>query len=233
MTESEALDLFDSVFLVDEGNRTFRPDFQRVDVEGDLWVHSHITHLPEIPVPLGEVTGDVSIRSRGLLTLKNGPTKVWGNLNVNNNLLTSLAHAPKQVGGDLLVEANNLTTFDAPHCHVNGNLIARSNSLINMDGCPQVGNLLVLTKCTNLVDLKGLTPDIPHVLLTWNPDLPLLRLLQVPGEVVLGGVPHAHWANAFQKIFQDPKYRGTGKTTALQVALLLKEAGFPPSNIRW
>jgi hypothetical protein len=233
VTEAEALSLFDQVFIIDGGYREFNPKTQRVDVVNDLYVRSDIKHLPEIPMPLGMVDGDVRIKDVGLRTLLNGPTEVRGNLNVSNNDLQSLAHAPNYVKGDLHVENNKLVTFDAPHCHVINDLIARSNRLVNINGCPKVDGVLAVTRCPDITDLQGLRPDTQHVLISWSPDLPLLRLLLVQGELILSNVPRQSWTNMIKTIFDDPKYRGKGKSVMLNVALMLKQADFPATNVRW
>lgn len=234
MVDSEQmLQLFDQYFLVDGGYREFNPQTQRVDVEGDLYVQSSVRFMDQIPVPLGIVTGNVRIKDVGLQTLLNGPTRVYGNLNVAGNDLTSLAHAPQRVVKDLIAENNKIKSLDAANTVVGDDLNLRSNRLENLEGCPQVGGMLMVSRNPELMSLNGLRADTNHMIVTYNTYLPLLRLLDVQGEVILTGVPVRQLTDAFQEVIKDPQYKGKGKTVMLNVALKLKKAGFPPTNVRW
>lgn len=231
VTQEEIVSTFDHYFAYMA--REFNPQTQRVDVWGNLSVRTRVRYMDKIPVPLGHVKGHVILKNLGLTILHNGPKHVSGTLNVNHNNLTSLAHAPHTITEDFYVEQNKLTTFDAPHCHVQGDLSARSNKLTDINGSPLVDDMVVLSRNPDLTNLQGLRPDVQHMIISYNPNLPLLRLLQVQGEVILAGVPHAEWTDAFKSVFEDPKYRGKGKSVMLNVALVLKKAGFPPTNVRW
>lgn len=233
MTESQALEIFDSVFQIDSGTRTFNPTTLRVDVDGiQLRVKSHINDLHKIPVPLGEIRADVNLHDAYLTTLENGPTHVMGNFRISHNRLTSLAHAPLRVDGNMSVQHNMLKTLDAAHCEITGDLDVRFNLLEDLAGCPQV-QLLWATRNPTLTRIHQVPDQAAYMLITYSHNLNLLRLLEYKGEIRFVDVPTMEQFTAIKSIFENPKYAGKGKSVMLNVALELRKAGFPESNIKW
>lgn len=232
VTESEAIKIFEDHFFVDDGGSyEFNTQTQSVDVQGDLRVHSAIHSMDKIPVKLGVVKGNVIFKHLGLKTLENSPRIITGFLNLGFNHLTSLAHAPDLVEEDFFVEQNQLTTLDCAHTTIQKDFKVSGNHLKNLNGCPEVGGMFVVSRNRDITDLSGVD-KVNHIILTYNPQLPLLRLLEVKGQIIIAGTTES-MHKVIKSIFEDPKYQGKGKSVALNVAMLLKKADFPPTNVRW
>lgn len=234
VTHHQALEIFDSVFQIDSGTRTFNPTTMRVDVDGiQLSVKSHINDLYKIPVPLGVIRADVRLNDANLTTLENGPTHVMGKFHISHNQLTSLAHAPSHVDGTLMAQCNKLTTLDAAHCQIHGDLDVRYNLLQDLSGCPKVKGLLWATRNPSLTHIHQVPDQVEYMMITYSPNLNLLKLLEFKGEIRFVDVPTMEQFTAIKSIFENPKYAGKGKSVMLNVALELRKAGFPESNIKW
>lgn len=155
------------------------------------------------------------------------------------------------IEGDISIICNRLTQGHLPLAFgsVTGSFIARNCDLITLAGAPHsVGESILVTK-NQLHDLKGgpefvgnkyMVMDNPltsleglatHVKdslwMNYTPDLPLLRLVQVP---------HVFW---HMNHMPPPEVKtiidthvGKGKGAVLNFALELKKAGFV-ENARW
>jgi hypothetical protein len=234
VTHRQALEIFDSVFQIDSGVRTFNPITRRVDVDGiQLRVKSHSIDLHKIPVPLGVIRADVHLNDAHLTTLENGPTHVMGKFHISHNQLTSLAHAPSHVDGTLMAQHNKLTTLDAAHCQIRGDLDVRFNLLQDLADCPQVKGLLWATKNPHLTHISQVPDQVAYMMITYSHNLNLLKLLEFKGEIRFADVPTMDQFTDLKNIFANPKYAGKGKSMMLNVALELRRAGFPASNIKW
>ncbi len=112
--------------------------------------------ITEFPFPFGTVDGNFSCGGRGMTSLVNGPTHINGRYSCAKNKLTSLKGAPV-TAGIFLCSDNQLTSLaDAPR-EVTDTFNCQNNPLTSLEGLPE--------------KVSG------QILLTWDPNLPLLRLV--------------------------------------------------------
>ncbi len=126
----------------------------KVDIKGNFMLLMPVT---QFPFPFGTVNGSFSCAGRGMITLENGPASISGRYSCANNKLKSLKGAPTIAGGHFLCGQNQLTSLVHAPREVGGEFNCRNNRLTSLEGLPEkIGN---------------------QILLTWNPNLPLLRLV--------------------------------------------------------
>lgn len=160
----------------------------------------------KLPIKLHMVHGTLYAQYMNLKTLENFPD-VCDVLFVNHNQLMSLEHSPQMIS-ELYVEKNNLTNFE----HL-------SHTCEYVDA---VNNPL-----TSLVGLPDTPANDLELRITWLPELPLLRLVNVTKIVMKGTVGVVEPLNTILN-----KYVGKGKHAVLNCALELKQHGYA-SNARW
>jgi hypothetical protein len=185
-----------------------------VEIQSDLSVNIHtsinLVHEPpegRLPIKLHIVNGDVRADHMGLKTLENFPD-VCVTLDAKHNQISSLTHAPWSVT-EINVSDNEITSLE---------FLPDKCEFINVSRNP-------------LLSLKGL-PDTPpddlEVFLTWTPDLPLLRLLNVT-NVMLKDNSRQPLCELNQIL---NKYTGKGKSHILLCSNELKKAGYG-GNAAW
>ena len=131
-------------------------------------------------------------------------TQVRGDFGATHRDLTTLVRFPRKVGRDLYLGGNQLTDLTGAPDQVGGSITLVDNPLSSLVGFPPlVGD---------------------RVRITWQRDLPLLRLIQAP-MIVIWDAP-----DAVEDILN--KYAGKGKALMLNCAMELKKAGYV-GNARW
>jgi hypothetical protein len=140
---------------------------------------------------------------------------VGGDFDLTNVRLTTLENAPHTVGDTFMCSGNKLTTLTHGPKSVNYGYVIGTNPLINLEGYPDQH-----------------APE--WVAMSYNPDLPLLRLLASP-KIELW--PHiSRYLLEREKVDQVyqilNKYAGQGKRASLSCAAELIRAGFK-GNARW
>jgi hypothetical protein len=190
-----------------------RLNTNQIEVQDDLSVilDTSVTMLEpppngKLPIKLHMVHGTLNAPHMGLKTLENFPD-VCDELLVHDNWLTSLAHCPAMI-----------THLDVRHNQIH-DFTHLSDSCEHIDATHNP-----------FKSLKGL-PEVPvselEVSLSWDPNLPLLRLLNTTHVNVF----HNHYIlEPMNKIMN--KYAGKGKSAMLNCALELKQAGYP-GNAKW
>jgi hypothetical protein len=155
-----------------------------------------------------------------------GIVDVTGHVILKRKLLTRLpVRFGKILNGDFHVDECTLETLEGSPTSVDGDFECAYNQLKNLQGAPKhVGNDMYF-QGNPLTSLDGYPEKIDGgVMLTWDKDLPLLRLLQTE-KILFTNAPKEvnHILN---------KYAGTGKKGMLGAAAELTKAGFR-DNARW
>jgi hypothetical protein len=137
----------------------------------------------------------------------------------------------KVVGSFIANQYGLVTCKNLPHT-VGGNLLLMGNELKDLTHCSDyVGGVLDLER-NPLVSLEGLPSHVGHrVQITYTHQLPLLRLLSIKNNPVVGSAVHLLGGPPKVKhILKD--YQGMGKPGAIKAAAELIKAGFR-ENARW
>ena len=168
-----------------------------------------------IPIKLGLVMGDFSCAGRELESLQNAPHTVTGNFTCHHNQLSSLVGGPHNVG------SNNLG---------GGSYSCAVNNLHSFEGAPTTftGYFIgVQQRDNSLTSLKGLPPESRLVEIPYQPDLPLLRLLDCKRIIVRSETDERHPTSDILE-----PYMGKGKPGAIKAAVDLIRAGYK-GNAKW
>jgi hypothetical protein len=194
---------------------------EHFDVTGlnKLWVHPHTRDIHvtaygvrlktkgAIPIKLGVVWAHFSCANSGLTSLHNAPHTVSVGFDCSGNLLTSLEHGPTICDGKYNCSNNQLHDFKGASTQVR----------MGFDGSDQAPS--------TLKSLEGLPTSASMITITYEPHLPLLRLIEHK-RFTLEQAPDT----VIQKILE--KYQGQGKGGAIKAAAELARAGYK-DNARW
>jgi len=181
-----------------------------VNVSGGIQMRNK--HIHEIPVQFGTVTGRFEVTSMNITTLKGCPRVVMGTFSCAGCDLTSLEGGPEQVHGFYACNYNRLT-----------NLVGLAT---------QVGRQLDVTH-NPLRSLDGLTAGVNNIIVNYDANLPLLRLLDLPGGFQIPHLDQAPWDRSehpWEQILAP--HAGEGKPGAIKAAAELIRAGYK-GNARW
>lgn len=98
-------------------------------------------------------------------------------------------------------------------------LEARGNNLTTLEHVSEC-EVLHVHNNAHLIDLSHM-PMVKELWISWYPDLPMLRCLMA--EKV--HITHDTYATLLNRIFNDPRWAGKGKSGVLNCALELKKQG--------
>lgn len=216
--------LLKSYFTLD-GTYTIDPNTGQVSVDGGVQC-KFPHHISELPVHFSVVNGIFNCSRMGLRTLKGSPHWVAGSFDCANNYLTDLTHSPVRVGGSYFCSYNTLTSLQGAPAQVARSFFCDHNQLEDLTGAPTQVNTVF--DCSGNYSLRNLHSAPEHVgqtfILSYSPDLPLLRLCMYPDFAIYGCLEQVY------VILQ--KYKGTGRSGALKAALELIGTGYP-ENAKW
>lgn len=210
-----------------DGAYEIDPHTGLVNVEGDISITDNWKVMPitRLPVHFGHVKGDFLCDNGHLISLKGAPHLVDGDFLCTNSKLKSLKGAPERVGGTFNCYANRLTSLKGSPVHVGRSFWCDYNQLTSLLGAPDHVGGSVYAVNNPLKSLEGAPTHVQLIFeVTWDPALPLLRLLAY-SQARVSGAP----AQVEQII---SKYAGQGKAAALNCALELKQAGYA-ENAKW
>lgn len=170
----------------------------------------------QIPVKLGTILGNFNCHQCELESLHNAPHTVALSFSCWGNRLTSLEGGPQSVG--------YATTLGG------GVYSCSKNQLRNFVGAPQkefTGYFVGINQ-PQLESVDGLPPDARIVDVTYDPDLPMLKLINQKKVNIRGASGHAMYE--ISDILN--KYAGKGQQGAIACAAELAREGFK-GNARW
>jgi hypothetical protein len=150
--------------------------------------------------------------------------QVRGNVRLHKNVL-KLPYVFTEVDGEFYASYKDLKTLTGFPRIVHEGMYLRENQLTNLIGAPDHvgGEFNILDN--PLTSLEGLPSQIDQmVIVSYDVNLPLLRLIQVPHMKILDA------PTKLDEIMR--KYEGKGKHHILLCSNELKQAGFG-SNARW
>lgn len=143
-----------------------------------------------------------------------------------------------EITGDFGAVHKDLESIQGLPEELGGELNLMGNHLRNLMGSPRrVSQSMHITEMDLLESLDGAPEKIGGAIyITYDPKLPLLRSLAASEVALIQG--HSTHAKLFmnqiscQKILNDPRWIGQGKSGALNCALALKKAGLE-GNAKW
>jgi len=166
----------------------------------------------KLPFAFSEVTGRMVVKNfRSLTTLEGFPRKVGKAFHVYGTGITSLEGGPDHVGKGYWADDNKLENLQGLGKHL-------SNDGVSVTGNP-------------LKSLEGIYEGLSSIVLDYDPNLPLLRLLLTRNSY-LGNMPYNPKEPGMQVDNILKKWRGHGAAGILQCASELNEAGFE-GNAEW
>lgn len=213
MDEDKVRQILASDFII-KGDVEIQSDLS-VNVGGDVRM-TRRSKTGLIPIKFGIVDGEFRATHMNLTSLENAPDSCH-DLYVSGNRLTSLKYCPVYLG-TLDVSNNRITNFHhAPDIvrfiHAYMNPLTSLEGFANSDSDPDA--------------------EIDYVDITFDPHLPMLRLLNAEEIHVSSPGPGYSHITAFQPVHDIlNKYAGQGKAGALKCAAELIRAGFK-ENARW
>jgi hypothetical protein len=179
MVDTDYIDKQLRKYFIIQGPHTIDQITGVVDVDGDVSVGSGITSLPELPVQFGTVNA-FKCRDVGLTSLKGSPHTVGTLFWASGNKLQSLNHGPHTVGTGYWVHNNQLRSLQGAPRSVPQRMWCSGNQLRDLQGAPQSVGSLWIGK-NPLRSLLGMPKTIStDILLTYDPELPLLKTLIAP-----------------------------------------------------
>ena len=191
------------------------------DETGEVNVKAHSITLKvkkRIPIKMGMILGRFSCHECELETLENAPHTVTDTFSCYNNHLTSLQGGPSAVGA---------------HSMGGGLYSCSGNFLKNFEGAPQdyfKGYFVAVNQLgTGLHSVSGLPPDARLVDITYQKDLPMLKLLNQK-QVNIRSVVTGELMTDITDIIN--KYASQGRKGSLACAAELARAGYK-GNARW
>lgn len=170
-----------------------------------------------IPIKMGIVQGIFNCHSCELESLENAPHTVTHNFSCYNNLLESLVGGPEYVGGSSLE---------------GGRYSCNGNFLKNFVGAPQhfTGYLAGVNQLgTGLESVDGLPPNARLVDLSYQPNLPMLKLIRQK-QVNIRHKLTGELITDLTDIIND--FSGQGKAGSIACAVRMIKAGYK-GNARW
>jgi hypothetical protein len=197
----EPLDVFDRSFEVVDLVKRWVDDEGLVNVIADR-IYLRSAGTVAIPVRFGKVDAHFDCDGCNLTSLKNAPTHVTGNFDCSDNHLTSLKFGPTVVGGARYRCSHNmLTSFEGAPPTFSGRIVAsyQNGSLRSLDGLPPAA----------------------EVIISYQPNLPLLKLLKQPHVEVRE--EHRSMDHEVSQILE--KHAGKGRRGAIQAAREMLELG--------
>jgi hypothetical protein len=140
--------------------------------------------------------------------------KIAGHFNMSYVGLTSFEGFPRVIEGDCWCTENKLTSFEGAPQYIKGSFFVQDNLISLISGFPEfVGGL---------------------VNMNYNEKLPVLRLLNVNGGIILGPSSWPDQKKGDYATVQNilNKYKGQGKKGMLGAGVELTRAGYK-DNARW
>ena len=205
-----------------------------VNVQGDV---IYKTSINRIRVQFGTVTGnfDRSLYTRQnprLTTLTGFPRRVGGSVSMARSQIKDLSHAPNQVGGSFYAyHCNNLRSLHGAPRWVGGSFMAYNCQLTSLLGAPLVVKGQFSVENNPLENYDHMPEGCKRVILPYNRNAPILRLLVYPEvHFVWGGGVTLGRHDVVNEIMK--KYAGQGKSGAIKAAAELIRAGYK-ENARW
>ena len=209
--------------LIAEFERSFHTvQLMRVWVDDDIpavnvKAHEIILRVKKrIPIQMGRVLGKFSCHSCELETLEHAPILVTDSFSCYDNLLESLVGGPQSVGsasmggGTYSCHGNFLKNFEGAPQHFSGYFV----------GTKQLG--------TGLQSVDGLPTQARLVDITYQPDLPMLKLINQPRVTVRTAIT----GDVMYDLSDIINYAGEGKAGALKAAVQMVKAGYK-GNAKW
>lgn len=201
-----------------------------ITADGTVQMHAGLARFRStsngiLPVQFSYADGDFLVPEMGLTTLKGCPPTVNGDFDCSYNKLKSLIHGPRDVGYNYDCSHNQLTSLE--HCPpVHSELVCNNNLLSSLASAPPCDLLYAID---NPIQSFEHTPShINHVVVTYQPRVPLLGLLSVKKIELLK--PNGSHVEQLEAIMN--KYAGQGQQGALACAAEMADAGFK-ENARW
>lgn len=105
-----------------------------VDVSGNVKLTGR--NLISLPIQFGIVAGNFDCGNNQLTSLKGCPKKIVGFFNCINNQLTSLLHGPGKVGRGYFCHNNQITSLEHSPANIDGKFSCASNKLTSLEGGP-------------------------------------------------------------------------------------------------
>jgi hypothetical protein len=217
---NEYFELTDGTISIDNG---------LVSVHGSKSIIKLVKNIDKLPVRFDTVEGRFLCYGKGLYTLDGCPRIVGGEFNYSSNNLTDPSGGPVECG-TYFGSGNNLTTLvGSPKIVNNSHYAISSNYLPNLIGATESTlQNFTCTRILTLTSLEGL-PKVTRLLqISWNKNLPLLRLLSVPDTCKITFLNHVHPVSIMKK------YRGQEplKKAIWECQKELIENGFD-GNAKW
>lgn len=175
-----------------------------VNVEGSLQLRNK--KLQQIPVQFGTVTGSFEITSSAIHSLQGCPRVVLGTFSCDG--------------------CNNLTSLEGGPQTVHGYYDCQFSSLTSLKGCATRVDRMLDVRHNPLTSLEGLTPGVTQIRLNWDPQLPLLRVLELPEGFQIPAPGQQSWdrtSQPWEKILEP--YMGQGRAGAINAAIDLIREG--------
>ena len=187
---------------------------------GEVTVFGSITcygsDISQLPFRISSVSGDMIMRNcPNLTTFKGFPRQVKGSLRLNNTGISSLGGCPDQVLG--------------PEFRVT------NSRLTSLQGLPHFQRSMIISFVGNpLKSLEGIYEGLSSIVVSYDPDLPVLRLLLAQhSAVVSGDIDDFNSRIPGEEITRIiNKNKGQGPAGILMCASELTEAGYE-GNAEW
>lgn len=178
-----------------------------------------------------DVTADkVTLRTPGSIPVKLGT--ITGDLDVAKMQLTSLNNCAHTVKGRFWCEDNQLTTLKGGPRRVSDAYVCSDNLLSSLEGIGTCEEIIINSSQPRSVqalkDLSHLPPKADSVEVSYNKQLPLLRLLSY-NMFNVTKPPHS-LEHPVQEILEE--YANQGKAGVIKCAAALIKAGYK-DNARW
>jgi hypothetical protein len=173
-----------------------------------------------LPVKFSNITGDFRCSGSegsgiGLTSLIHSPTRINGSFQCDGNMIESLEYGPSYVGLGYDCSDNHLTDLNFLPTFIGGTLMAFTNPLSSLEG---------LEKCK----IGG------AIFLSWNANLPLLRLISIENRTSFIGSEREDsiQAKEIETIIKEFKKHPDKKKAIYDCQYALIKAGFK-GNARW
>jgi hypothetical protein len=171
--DQDSIDQLLSQYFMIKGTY-FINDDGYVTVMGDCSAYNNVVtnkwlgRIKKFPIKFLEISGNFVCRAAGLTTLIGSPIKIGGNFDCSGNNLLSLELSTTEVR-DFICSYNELTSLVGLPKLIKRHIYCNQNPLKSLEGLPD--------------SFTG------YIRLTWNPDLPLLRLLRCDTIVIRKNPP--------------------------------------------
>jgi hypothetical protein len=191
------------------------------------WNGKRVKHLP---LRFGVVKRHFNVSDSNLATLDGCPHTVEGSFKCNGNFLKTLEGGPTAVAGGYICYNNPLESLRGAPSHIRGEFLLQETLIGSFEGGPKkVDGFLLALECHQLRTLDGFPEAVPHVVIEWHKDLPLLRTL-VANEINFASTQFPE--KAAEVMMTMRPFAGLGKRGAIKCQKALIAAGFE-GNARW